>query len=117
MDFVYRSKSTTTKGLIHITIHENTIREFAHEKLTHFKHIQGENNPADIFIKEHKDTQHFLNIHDHLAPEKFSRNDIPVIRTKFLVILLTSRSGGYFMYTYVGIYIKSILNRYLGPKK
>ena len=54
MAYIYWSKSTTTKGLRHITIRENAIIEAVHEKLIHIKHIQGETNFSDIFTKEHK---------------------------------------------------------------
>ena len=45
------SKSTTTKGLRHITIRENAIRESVSNKTVSIKHIEGKINIADIFKK------------------------------------------------------------------
>ena len=69
MDFLYWSKSTTTKGLIHTKIRENAIREAVHEKTIHVKHIRFETNLADIFTKDHKDNHYFLTICDQIAPK------------------------------------------------
>ena len=56
------SKSKTTKGLRHITIRENAIRESVDNSFVKILHIEGKTNLADMFTKEMKDTTHFLNL-------------------------------------------------------
>ena len=51
------SKSTTTKGLRHMTIRENTIRESLSNNTVSIKHIEGKINIADVFTKELKDAR------------------------------------------------------------
>jgi hypothetical protein len=58
------SKKVTTKGLRHIQMHENRIRENIASKFIRVCHIDGKINLVDIFTKEMKDTAHFLEIHD-----------------------------------------------------
>ena len=79
MAYVYWSKQTTTRGLRHITMCENAIKESVHDKIVHTKYTQGETNLADIFTKKHKYNQHFLTIHDHISPEKLAHDEITVI--------------------------------------
>ena len=52
----------TTKGLRHVQIRENAVRESIQNKIVTVSHIDGKLNPSDIFTKEDKDSQHFLNI-------------------------------------------------------
>ena len=49
------SNSSSTKGMRHVNIRENAIREAIHEfnEIT-VSHIPGQSNPADIFTKEFK---------------------------------------------------------------
>ena len=54
MACVYWSKATTTKGLRHITIRENAIREAMQQNIVNVKHIAGNVNLANIFTKEIK---------------------------------------------------------------
>ena len=56
------SSNLTTKGLRHIQIRENAVRESVINKLILVKHIEGKINPADIFTKEDKDKAHFIGI-------------------------------------------------------
>jgi hypothetical protein len=58
------SKCTTTKGLRHIQMKENRVRESIHSKFVTIKHIEGKINLADIFTKEMKDTSHFVVLRD-----------------------------------------------------
>ena len=58
------SKCTTTKGLRHIQMKENRVRESIHSKFVTIKHIDGKINLADIFTKEMKDTSHFVVLRD-----------------------------------------------------
>jgi len=60
------SKSATSKGLRHIQMRENRIRENIASKFVSIHHIDGKINLADIFTKEMKDTSHFVEIRDLL---------------------------------------------------
>ena len=52
----------TTKGLRHMTIRENAIRESVDNKFIKVMHVSGKTNLADMFTKEMKDTNHFINL-------------------------------------------------------
>ena len=56
------SSNLTTKGLRHVQIRENAIRESVQNKIINVLHIEGKINPSDIFTKEDKDAIHFLDI-------------------------------------------------------
>ena len=56
------SKNTTTKGLCHVQICENTVRESVKSNFVNVKHIAGAHNLADLFTKEDKDDKHFVTI-------------------------------------------------------
>jgi len=71
MACVLWSKSTTTKGLRHLQIRENAIRETNFIKI---EHICGKINPADMFTKEDKDPQHFQNLRDTIVTPPFRPN-------------------------------------------
>ena len=58
------AKSSTTKGLRHISIRENAVRESVQNKTISIHHIDGSYNIADIFTKELKDKSLFLKIRD-----------------------------------------------------
>jgi hypothetical protein len=58
------SKCTTTKGLRHIQMKENRVRENILSKLVSVCHIEGKVNLADIFTKEMRDATHFIAIRD-----------------------------------------------------
>ena len=52
---VFCSNSTSSKGMRHVNIRENCIREAIHEhNEVAVVHIAGASNPADIFTKEFK---------------------------------------------------------------
>ena len=68
MACVLWSKSTTTKGLRHLQIRENAIRE---TKFIKIEHICGKINPADMFTKEDKDPAHFQNLRDAIVTKPF----------------------------------------------
>ena len=61
---VYWAHSMTTKGLRHIQIRENAIREAVQRKFVNVLHIAGAVNLADLFTKEQKDPQHFITLRD-----------------------------------------------------
>ncbi len=50
------SKKCTTKGLRHIKMKENLVRENITSKFVHVSHVDGKLNLMDIFMKEMKDT-------------------------------------------------------------
>ena len=60
------SKSTTTKGLRHIQMRENAIREAVLSDFVSVSHIEGKVNLADMFTKEDKDTAHFILTKEHV---------------------------------------------------
>ena len=66
MACVLWSKNTTTKGLRHLQIRENAIRE---TKFITIEHICGKINPADLFTKEDKDAEHFQRLRDTIVVE------------------------------------------------
>ena len=58
------SKNTTTKGLRHIQIRENAIREQCQSGFVTIKHIEGKINVSDMFTKEEKSAEHFIGNRD-----------------------------------------------------
>jgi hypothetical protein len=58
------SKSCTTKGLRHIQMKENRVRENIASQFVSIQHIEGNLNIADIFTKEMKDVGHFVTLQD-----------------------------------------------------
>jgi len=56
------SKKTTTKGLPHIQMQENHVREIVAMQFVNICHGDGKKNIADIFTKEMKDTAHFVEL-------------------------------------------------------
>jgi hypothetical protein len=65
------SKSCTTKGLRHIQMCENFVRENIASNFVHIQHIDGRLNLADIFTKEMKDTAHFVELRDIIMCSRF----------------------------------------------
>ena len=52
-------KSTTTKGMKHVSLRDCAVREsVVHKELT-IQHVAGKRNPADLFTKELRDGAHF----------------------------------------------------------
>ena len=57
------SKTTSTKGMRHVNIQENIVRESIHVfKEIEVDHIPGPCNPADIFTKEFKSDETFRQV-------------------------------------------------------
>ena len=72
------SKSNTTKGLRHITIRENAIRESVDTNFIEVLHIDGKTNLADMFTKEMKDVGHFKTLRDFVVhPGKYESEIMP----------------------------------------
>ncbi len=67
------SKNCTTKGLRHIQMRENRVRENIMSNFIRVNHVDGKLNLADIFTKEMKDTVHFVEIRDVIM---CSRSDL-----------------------------------------
>ena len=74
MACVQWSKNKTTKGLRHVQIKENGVRENKH--LIEIKHCAGESNLADMMSKEDKHTKHFIKIRDQSVPPPFQANAV-----------------------------------------
>jgi len=58
------SKSSTTKGLRHIQMKENRVRENIGKRFVTITHVNGKVSLADPFTKEMKDTSHFVELCD-----------------------------------------------------
>lgn len=54
----------TTKGLRHMQIRENGVRE--NKNILDIQHVEGRRNPADIFSKEDKDQNHFITLRNSI---------------------------------------------------
>ena len=57
----------TSKGLRHIQMRENAVRESVQNKFVTIKHIKGQVNLSDLFTKEDKDVGHFIAIRNLLV--------------------------------------------------
>lgn len=66
------SRSCTSKGLRHIQMKDNHVRENIASKFIAVKHVDGKINLADIFTKEMKDTGHFVELWDIMMCSRFS---------------------------------------------
>ena len=49
----------TTKQIRHMEMCENSVREWVQDQSLQVLHVKGKINPADIFIKEMRDSTHF----------------------------------------------------------
>jgi hypothetical protein len=58
------SLSFSTKGMRHLNIRENAVREAQHLHEVSVSHISGKRNPADIFTKEFKSDSTFRSFRD-----------------------------------------------------
>eukprot|EP00957_Ditylum_brightwellii_P118859 9065510-Ditylum_brightwellii.AAC.1 len=56
----------TTKGLRHIQMCNNAVREAMQSNFVEVCHVGGEINLANILTKEDKDSHHFLTVCDNL---------------------------------------------------
>jgi len=65
------SKSLTTKGLCHIQMKENHVRENIANNFVTIHHVDGKLNLADLFTKEMIDTSHFVEVHDMMMCPRF----------------------------------------------
>ena len=66
------SKNATTKGLRHIQMRENRVRENVMSKFVSIQHIDDKLNLADIFTKEIKDVAHYVDLRDLVMCPRFS---------------------------------------------
>jgi len=65
------SRNATMKGLRHIKMHENHVRENVASKFVSILHVDGKHNIADIFTKEMKDVAHFVELRDSFMCQRF----------------------------------------------
>ena len=63
---IHWSYNNTSKGLRHIQIKENAVRENIQNKNITVSHIEGKINIADIFTKEDKDHNHYIEMRNKL---------------------------------------------------
>ena len=54
----------TSKRIRHISLRDNSIREWVQDGVIEILHVPGKVNPADLVRKEMKDGAHFRRIHD-----------------------------------------------------
>ena len=66
------SKKCTTKGLRHIQMRENLVRENVENKFISVKHVGGKVNLADLFTKEMKDTTHFVELRNLMLRPRYA---------------------------------------------
>jgi hypothetical protein len=66
------SRSCSMKGLQHIQMCENHVRENIASNFVQINHIEGCLNLADIFTKEMKDTTHFVELRDIIMCSRFN---------------------------------------------
>jgi len=66
------SKRTTTKGLRHIQMKENRVRENILNDFVRICHIDGKINLADLFTKEMKDVSHFVELRNLMMCSRLS---------------------------------------------
>jgi hypothetical protein len=66
------SKTCTTKGLRHIQMKENRVRENVQTKFVTINHVAGKVNLADLFTKEMKDTGRFVELRDIMLSLRLS---------------------------------------------
>jgi len=64
------SASSTTKGVKHLNLRENHVRERHQDGTATVLHIPGVINPSDIFTKEMKDGAHFRRLRDCMMVSK-----------------------------------------------
>jgi hypothetical protein len=64
------SKSMTTKGLRHLQMRENAVRESVQNGFIETKHCEGKYNLSDMFTKEDKDILHYITIRDHIMADE-----------------------------------------------
>ena len=60
------SHNCTTKGLRHIQIRENAIRESIQAGFVSVHHVEGAINLADLFTKEDKCAEHFVTVRNKI---------------------------------------------------
>ena len=54
----------TTKGLRHVQVRDNAVRESVQEGSVDIQHIAGSVNLADLFTKEDRVQRHFIELRD-----------------------------------------------------
>ena len=64
------SASCTTKGVKHLNLKENKIRETHADAIARILHIPGQINSSDIFTKEIKDVAHYRRLRDSFMVSK-----------------------------------------------
>jgi hypothetical protein len=66
------SKKATTKGLRHIQMRENRVRENVQSGFVKICHVNGKINLEDLFTKEMRDTAHFVELRNLMMHPRLS---------------------------------------------
>ena len=74
MACVQWSKNKTTRTIRHIQLRDNAVRENYQRKLIDIHNIPGAHNIADIFTKEDRDKNHFINLREKILYPPFKCN-------------------------------------------
>jgi len=81
------SERSTTKGLRHIQMQENMVREQVVQKFVTIQHIGGQLNIADLFTKEMRDIAHFVGLRNLIMKSRSAK------QTQGLLDLTNARSA------------------------
>lgn len=89
MACVQWSKNKTSKGLRHVQIKENGVRE--NKKILDIQHCEGKTNISDLMTKENKNVSHFISIRDTTVPPPFFAKQVTVAQptVKFNTTVIT----------------------------
>ena len=117
MACVQWSHNKTSKGIRHIQIRKNAVRESVQNGSILVLHVAGKNNLSDIFTKEDKDNLHYISIRDALlsSPPTLSTpsptsilktsSPTPTSRVKIICINFTP----YIFYTITPFHFEKII--------
>jgi hypothetical protein len=83
------SKSKTTKGLRHLQMRENAVRESIEKDFITVRHVSGKCNLADLFTKEDKDVEHFIQLRNYILTDSLETRH----EQEYLNNIVTSRGS------------------------
>ena len=87
----------TTKGLRHIQIRENAVRESCINGFIEVKHISGKVNLSDMFTKEDKYVNHFIMIRDYVLEDQFPILPVTIPTGKSPLVTSHNTNGGCYL--------------------
>jgi hypothetical protein len=84
------SKSKMTKGLRHLQMRENAVHESIEKDfITVRRHVYGKCNLADLFTKEDKDVEHFIQLRNYILTDSLETRH----EQEYLNNIVTSRGS------------------------